>query len=80
MFNKPDIENGVDVMRGAQWHVWLTDETDPSFPRHAEMMGTHTFQNRRINSDAKTDDDVFAWMAEEGFDKAAVEAQLQLML
>lgn len=76
MFCKPDIENSVDVVLGAQWYAWILDETDVNFPRRSEMMGTHTFKKRRINIDAKTDDDVISWMIEEGFDKTDVEAQL----
>lgn len=77
MFCKPDLDNNVDVVRGAQWYAWLLDETDPNFPRRSEMMGTHTFTTRRINSDAKTEDDVIQWMVEEGFNKEEVESQLQ---
>lgn len=77
MFSRPADDGGSDLAVAAQWEA-VEQADDGDVPRYAQMMGTWTFAQPR--RDAASDEDVLAWMVAEGFDRAAVEAQLLTLL
>lgn len=81
MFTHPDPATGEDIVHGARWRVTEQDRTDPDFPKFAEIAGSHAFTKRRINAPAtQADNDVLAWMDDEGLNRASIAARLKSLM
>lgn len=72
VFSNPDPDGGYDFMYMVQW-CFRVNKEDLKF---SEASGTYVFNTPAKQFADMTDDDVVLKMNEDGFDSAAVEAQV----